>query len=412
MRTSKPVKILGVATRVEAKCFRGKLLCLTLTLVYQIQQIKDEGLTMVHLSSLFLMSRIVKIRFHPSQRTLVVLVARDGAFFLQLWDCSQIIHPLLIVERAVISSPSHSAGTARIKQPDRSRPAFCVIANQDKIAVTLPGLPVQLYCCEDLRLVAEIGHPAQRRDVVSSLDGLRIAYPCLLDVGGKRNRLTEIYNIASESVDGYICHSNSSYAVHPEGQLVAIAVNDQGGSRLRFAALLPTNETFAIVRETNMMIEGLAFSPNGSLLAVNGLDNSDTLELYAFPEVALSYRLTLNQIQRNITDLVGSDRIVFSPDSNSLFFPSADGNVYHIQSDRGSLRDSWTAHQGHVTTMDLSSQQLILATGGVDGWVQFWSPDLRVEQTSVLTGLITATFRQGTKTVPPTNITSSKEIRF
>ena len=155
-----------------------------------------------------------------------------------------------------------------------------------------------------------------------------------------------------------------SIAISPDGKFLAAASGDPGLSgELRVYTLPNASEPQILERISDMMLVA-RFSPDGSLLATGGADN--TIRIYEVP--SFHRRQLIEQHADWITDLA------FSPDGKHLASASRDKSARVFDVSTGSMEAAYLGHTEAVLAITWTADGKQIFTAGQDRSIHLWSP--------------------------------------
>ena len=149
-------------------------------------------------------------------------------------------------------------------------------------------------------------------------------------------------------------------AFSPDGRLLATAGNDGSMVLWELTGRVPIGRP---LRPGGYSVTAVAFSPDGRTLA-SGVDNG-TIVLTRVPDGTLLYELHAHG--------AGTSAVAFSPDRKTLAAATFDGRVQLWDPHTGAARGpAWVAAGGAVMSVSFSRDGSVLATSGSDGTAALW----------------------------------------
>ncbi len=154
-------------------------------------------------------------------------------------------------------------------------------------------------------------------------------------------------------------------AFSPDGQLLAAAAGD-GEIRLW---RLQDSQPVVAVKGHSSFVSSVAFSPDGETLASGSDDHS--IRLWAVVTASGSVTLHLRHTLTGHTDAVNA--VAFSPDGQTLASGSLDHTIHLWDVARGELCHALTGHTGAVWSVAFSPDGETLASGSDDLQLRLWA---------------------------------------
>ena len=152
--------------------------------------------------------------------------------------------------------------------------------------------------------------------------------------------------------------SLSSMAVFPNGGIIGVVVSN----------LIHLGDSYTVAPHTTLTydspINGIAFSPNNSLLASASVDS--TVQLWNLDTNTLQATL-----RGHTSDVLS---VAFSHDGSLLVSGSADDTVRLWNPLTETLQATLRGHTSDVLSVAFSSNGSLLASGSADGTVRLWNP--------------------------------------
>lgn len=306
--------------------------------------------------------RVAKLRFAREGTSLVALLADS---------------PQLAAWR--VATPTALSSEPQLVQIPGSAPRILDLAfsqRGDKLAVAGRGTPLFLLDYPSLHTRAELGDPAQRGySALAFCSGDR-----LLIAAGNGPQRTDLFRVHSgERFGSYWGGSlTSSVAVHPEGELIAGTVSEQGGSEVRFVHITESGvQPLAPAVCTYLPVAGIVWSPTGRSFAVVGGWESVSVDLYSFPNIREQWSFMAEpRSKANYSldpDTPLFEQVLFSPDGQLLLAPVETGEVVLLSAATGERLSGWSAHSGPVTALAADPTGQVVATAGEDRCIRLWS---------------------------------------
>jgi WD40 repeat protein len=232
---------------------------------------------------------------------------------------------------------------------------------------------------------------------------------------------TEVYDVATGALVGSFWRSDTTLALHPEGEILATISSDQMATSIRFGRLIETFESYDA--ELNAFGDGYArllFSPAGDAFAIVGHAYYFGVRVYRFPSCQVIFEADCESWedirraywQRHQTKepgcpgagkddppsgfLVGlpdsRDRIAFTPDGRHLLVGATRGAVVEVDMSSGQPVRAHQVHDDPVTALDLSPAFPLLASADSEGRIRLWMLDVPRSRVDRDTKPITAEF--------------------
>jgi WD40 repeat protein len=340
-------------------------------------------------------SQVTKVRFHPLENRLVSLSATADDVCLWKWDEPE---DLGLLKRF---------GAMKV---DARRVMDAAFSPDGKLLAAVGmNRPVQLWRVPEGKLEQSLGSAEGPEDyrgysaVIFSASGKLVVATSL---GQLR---TEVYEVKSgKLVETYWGDAfNTGFALHPEGQILANIMNDQGENNIRFGILTDSFQGYNLQLEGYTDFGGMAFSPDGKALALVGGVPPVDLQVHTFPSLKMRFEETFEPPHELAKPWIfegGSpfvERVVFSPDSKRLICPAPTGHLLELDALKGKQLRKWKAHEGVATTVDIRYADMLLASGGMDGAIKLWQLDYKAVALPPKDQTVTKTFLNKWKPVGP-----------
>jgi WD40 repeat protein len=200
---------------------------------------------------------------------------------------------------------------------------------------------------------------------------------------------TEVFDVASGALLRTFWRSDSTLALHPEGEILATFTSDQRASAVRFIRLAETIRSIGLsLNVTSDGYQRIAFSPAGDAFVLMGHSYAVGMEAFRFPTCVSILRTDLepwDEMRQRFPDWVDKrhygfrwpmvDRLAFGPDGRRVRFATIGGGVVEMDLEAGGPTEIYPAHDGPVLALDASPTQPLLATARCDGEIKLWRLD-------------------------------------
>lgn len=153
------------------------------------------------------------------------------------------------------------------------------------------------------------------------------------------------------------------FDVDPTEQYVAAGHWNRRGALYHLA----TGQELSVLPSGNKRVEGMAFSPDGKLLAWTG-DN----------QAVMLWSIAESRVVRSLPMKGQPWNVLFSPDGTLVFATTASGVLESFDVASGEKRASVQGHPRLPPGLAISPDGKLLATGGEEGYLKLWdAPTLR-----------------------------------
>jgi WD40 repeat protein len=197
-------------------------------------------------------------------------------------------------------------------------------------------------------------HSDYHRVAVSS-DGARVA-ASNMETGTLWDATTGRFLADLDQDDRF--HTEHGLAFQPNGKLVATT----GGKRAEVRLWDATTGKKVRALATGLPVAwSVAFRPDGAVLAVAGPR-----------DVALFDVRSGGKLRTLAGPPGGVLELAWTPDGKALVAASSSGGVHVLDASSGALLGSFTAHEGQLRAIAVSADGELLATGGEDGTAKLW----------------------------------------
>jgi WD40 repeat protein len=370
---------------------------------------------MKHLSTARQGCPIAKLRFHPHRRLLASVAGPRAEVCVWGWDESRSLECLARIHRAEATRVRDVAwhprenllavvgggraielwAEGRLLKTLGKHPILGRV-REYSYGTSVEGGEIEIHTSTEEIPLDEQGYDA----VVFSANGARlVASRFGEDPQGEDP--SEIYDVATGELVATFWRSDTTLALHPEGEIVATLSSDQGASSIRFGRITDVFQGHNV--QVNVFADGygrLVFSPGGEAFAIAGHAYAVGLKVFQFPSCRLSFAGDLEswedvwkrlweESQRGQRGSGGpggqrpphefishlwpmADRVAFSPEGRRLLFAMTSGHVAELDLETPESSRSWPAHDGPAVALDTSPCQTLLATASFGGEIKLW----------------------------------------
>lgn len=371
---------------------------------------------MKHLSTASQRCPIQQLRFHPRERLLASIAGPGKEVFVWRWDDSGTLECV-----------------TRINQAESVR-GVCWHPHESILALVGGGRPIELWSGGHLlKTLGKSPVPGRTRmqhyghrvaggpwESRTSTQEIPLASQGYSAVAFRENgdRLvasrfgeslddensSEVYDVVSGQLAGSFWRSDTTLALHPEGEILATLSSNQMASSVRFGLLGDTFQGYDV--QLNVDVDGyrrIVFSPKGDAFALMGHAYAVGFKIYEFPSCRAIFEMDFEAWEdvydrlwnewrgaerysakpdgsyphAFLKDLgVLNDRLAFHPDGRSLLIGMMDGLVVGVGlEDLSKPSGVWTAHDKPVLALDVSASHAVMATACCNGEIKLWSLD-------------------------------------
>lgn len=255
---------------------------------------------------------------------------------------------------------------------------FSVRPDGSLIAIARYQRPIELWSFPQFDLLGEVPQSSGNIGVSFLPFGSCITFSAFVaghSLADTRSDISPVYNLDRGQLAGALPASDIAITTHPNGKVVALALNEPDSGEISFAPFNEATEVDARPLLVDLCVSGMVFSPDGTKLAVVKLLDRCALGLYSFPKLreicsleSGAYSLIFDQ------PLVPyAERVVFSCDSQRLFCSNLSGDLVVLDANTGSQLSSCPAHHGPIVSMDTLNDGKFLVTSGEDSKLLLWS---------------------------------------
>jgi WD40 repeat protein len=378
----------------------------------------SEAMIVEHLSTAEHGCPVAKLRLHPREPLLASVAGPEAEVIVWAWDDAGRLRLLDRIRRPqggrvsdVAWHPTDRAlalvggggpielwSEGGLLRPLGARP----VAGQKRpltYGISVGGGPLKIRRKFQVVPEAEQGYHA----VAFSARGDRLA-ASRIGGGAEEGDPTEVYDLATGALIGTFWTTDTTLALHPEGELLATLSSNQGASAVRFVRLDDPLRCYNA--QLNVIIDGyrrLVWSPRGDAFAVMGHSYGVGVRAFEFPSCRLVYEEDFEswddvygrlwaefrgaeRFEANpdgsfpfefVDDLwTVNDRLSFHPDGHTLLVGTMDGVVVGVDLDDTTAPvRAGSAHDGPVLALDACPRRALLATARHDGQIKLWRLD-------------------------------------
>jgi WD40 repeat protein len=205
------------------------------------------------------------------------------------------------------------------------------------------------------------GHRDRINNIAYSLDGNYLATTSMDGTVKVWDATTgdEVFSVAGPEAELV------SPALNPDGSLLAATSFNPDYNRLTAYVWDTATGEESVMLRFGGQIGGLAFSPDGAMLAMPGTVGNVTF----WDTDSGNLLFTLREDNTTALD------VAFSPDGKRLATSNVDGTARVWDLDSRELLITMRGHDGWVVGIDFSPDGRLVATGGQDGTVRVWEAD-------------------------------------
>jgi len=321
---------------------------------------------------------ITKVRFHPDGDAFVSLSGEDdeicrwsigsGGILTPVWKIGKGSPP----EYRILDAAFHPNGSA-----------FVTVGRERQ---------VEVRSWHDGSVLQTLGSGAHSQYSGYASTCFAVAGDLLI-ASGIESGQTFLYEFESGRKVGAIWDEvATSFAVHPEGELVAVVKNGLTTSSIHFLAVASGNDVreFDVKLRSQHLFQGVQFSPAGGILAAVGGIPPLVVQAYSFPQFRPLLEYAVNQdvdvystsmpLFHRVSIEEGDvydesplvERVIFSANETMLYFPDSSGSLLAFDMSSAQEVERWTRHRAIITSLDVDPSGRFLVTADLEGCVTTW----------------------------------------